>query len=175
MVRSPRCAHAGAQPGSAAGSPGSAALAAARLAQRRGEKATGGGAGGGGRQPQVPGKNSSKGRAALSAVPAPHTPWKFSGNYFQPPPALSCPSRRTKPFLLGVRGLASRKREESPQASVRGLELGPLGTTEMVGVTTGQRAAWGCWASGLGDTSTSERMACPPMIPVFIFDLFFIL
>lgn len=53
-------------------------------------------------------ENSSKGRAALSAVPAPpHTPWKFSGNYFQPPPALSCTSRRTKPFLLGVRGLAS--------------------------------------------------------------------
>lgn len=108
MVRSPRCALAGAQPGSAAQSPGSAALAAARLAQRRGEKATGGGAGGGGRQPQVPGRKFLQGEGCpLRSSRPPHTPWKFSGNYFQPPPALSCTSKRTKPFLLGVRGLAS--------------------------------------------------------------------
>lgn len=172
MVRSPRCAHAGAQPGSTAGSRGSAALAAAaRLAQRRGEKATGGGAGGGGRQPQVPGRKFLQG----GGLPSRQFPPPHPGNYFQPPPALSCTSRRTKPFLLGVQDWLPGKREESPPASVRGLELGPLGTTEVVGVTTGQQAASGCWTSGLGDTSTSERMACPPKIPVFIFDLFFIL
>lgn len=104
MVRSPRCAHAGAQPGSAAGSPGSAALAVARLAQRRGERPLGEGREAGAACRRFRAENSSKGRATLSAVPAPPHP---PGNYFQRPQALSSTSRRTKPFLLGVRGLAS--------------------------------------------------------------------
>lgn len=102
MVRSPRCAHAGAQPGSAAGSPGSAALAAARLAQRRGEKATGGGAGGGGRQPQVPGRKFLQGEGCplrSSRLPTP------PGNSLE----ITSNLLRHFPALLADKALSARR------------------------------------------------------------------
>lgn len=173
MVRSPRCAHAGAQPGSAAGSPGSAALAVARLAQRRGERPLGEGRR---RGPPAAGSGQKippRGGLPSPQFPPPHTPSKllptFSGTFlhFQADKALS--ARRPGTGFLG-RGKSLRKPRSAAWSSARSEPQKWWESPQAI-----EPLVWGCWASGLGDTSTSERMACPPMIPVFIFDLFFIL
>lgn len=175
MVRGPRCAHDRAQPGSAAGNPGRGAARACPTAglakkerKKKREKATGGGGGAGAGSRKFPRRKfHGTGRGVFSPVPA-LPPRKLSGNYFQPPRALltlSSTSRRTKPFLGKARGRPLGRGKGSLEPLSHCLLPDPLGTTEVMGVTPSQRAAWGSGRVAAAGTSTSENAACPRMDP----------
>lgn len=123
---------------------------------------------GGGREPQVPPQKiprNGEGSLLSSSRPPPR---KLSGNYFQPPRALltlSSTSRRTKPFLGKARGRPLGRGKGSLEPLSHCLLPDPLGTTEVMGVTPSQRAAWGSGRVAAAGTSTSENAACPRMDP----------
>ena len=161
------------QPGTRAGGPPAPAPPPAspkKKEKKKGKKATGGGGGGGagaGSRKFPRRKFHGTGRGVSSPVPAP-PPRKLSGNYFQPPRALltlSSTSRRTKPFLGKARGRSLGRGKGSREALSHCLLPDPLGTTEVMGVTPGQRAAWGSGRVAAAGTSTSENAACPRMDP----------
>ena len=117
-------------------------------------------------------KNSTEGggESPLQFPPPRHR--KLSGNYFQSPRALltlASSSRRTKPFLDKARGcpLGSGKGPREPLRP--SLPPDPLGTTAVMG-RLGLRGAWPRQAPALLRARLVLRW-----IPVFIFDLFFIL
>ena len=189
MVRSPRCAHDRAQPGSAAGNPcrGPPAPAPPPASQKqrgqkkkkkRREKAPGGGAEGGGREPQVPPQKiprKGEGSPRSSSRPRPpKTIWKLLPTS---PGLLTLPStsRRTKPFLEEARGCPLGRARGSREPLSQRLPPGRLGTAAVMvsPQAAGPPGARGAWPRRALALLRARHVL--GWIPVFIFDLFFIL